>query len=330
MEQIIVDFDNVSYICNITQGSYGVEFGNANIFSSSKPNTNEPFYVKELSGSFTVYLRDKTARPTITLYDFGLTYTKLPKEFLPDDIPTSGGGGSADWSQNDENGTGYVKNRTHWVERGVEVLSETTINFTEDGSAEISEVLGIVAGDTYSVYWNGTEYKITAKPLTIEGVNLIALGNTVFVGGTDTGEPFAIGVVNNMGTMLMALDGSTSATLKITGDKYHQLDKRFIPKLNDDIIFYVDGTNSDFTVASNKTMEELLKASPNELLNALIVKTVEASDNVTIHYRKPFNVVADNVTGFILWFEWGFAEIRVPVCMIWCRAETGELYGTEA
>lgn len=233
MEEIIVDFDNVSYICKITKETNGVSFGNANIYSSSKPNTNEPFYIKSLNNSFMVYLRDKSARPTISLYDFGLSYNKLPKEFLPDDIPTSGGC-SADWSQNNENGAGYVKNRTHWVERAEKnVFPLTNVTFADNQSSTLGVVIDFVPGEVYTVNFNGTEYTCTAVETTYQGFPVFGVGNGALFGTTDlaTDDPFLIASAPSMSmTLFINALGLTTVPIEIVGVKetIHKLDNKFI------------------------------------------------------------------------------------------------------
>lgn len=132
-----------------------------------------------------------------------------------------------DWSQNNENAADYVKNRTHYVE-GVEeivVLPETTITPDTDGQYNITEPLSspMAAGVNYIVMYNGVAYERPAKEMTMEGVTMVYIGNSVSLpGGEDTGEPFIFAPVptgvetNGAYATLLPLDGAESVTIEIT------------------------------------------------------------------------------------------------------------------
>ena len=51
----------------------------------------------------------------------------------------------------------------------------------------------IIAGQKYTVIFDGTKYNLTAKPATFNGISVVYIGNDILA-GDDTGEPFCLGV----------------------------------------------------------------------------------------------------------------------------------------
>ncbi|MBQ6895840.1 MAG: hypothetical protein IJN69_01360 [Oscillospiraceae bacterium] len=95
-----------------------------------------------------------------------------------------GGGGSADWNVNDENGAGYIKNRpfhsdgntvyplpVKYLPDGVPysiggdtvlVLPETVVEISEEGDGMLTVPVDIEGYDECTVVWNGVAYSCTA------------------------------------------------------------------------------------------------------------------------------------------------------------------------
>lgn len=69
-------------------------------------------------------------------------------------------------------------------------LEETTYEFNEENEYTLPLATPIVAGATYKVRWNGTEYVCIAKSV-FDGAG-IAFGNGIVVNEEDTGEPFSV------------------------------------------------------------------------------------------------------------------------------------------
>lgn len=138
-----------------------------------------------------------------------------------------------DWNQTDETALDFIKNRTHWEEKNyVEIISKSV---TFDGQAAIlsEEAIKLTAGKTYSVTVNGTEYNCVAIDGTASGgtADDFLLGNTSIVGvGANTGEPFVMMFVHNMGVRMVMSDGSTTATVSIVDKQLdvHKLDNKFL------------------------------------------------------------------------------------------------------
>lgn len=152
----------------------------------------------------------------------------------------------SDWNQSDENAPDYVKNRTHWANRQIsEILPECTIDFSEGSEQPLPvDPPTFAVGKTYTVKWNGVEYECVGQRFNLPQED----GSTVYVGvclgdlggimgGDSTGEPFVLVVldpsmVEAMGThsLVMAIDGSTSATISIEGmtEVVHKLDNKYL------------------------------------------------------------------------------------------------------
>ena len=99
--------------------------------------------------------------------------------------------GAADWNQNDENGDGYIKNRTHYSNGFVEelIMPETelqTVFVFELYNAPYS----FSEGDHYTALHNGVSYDCIVKYDNQYDVNYIGNLSIVLKDAEDTGEPF--------------------------------------------------------------------------------------------------------------------------------------------
>ena len=107
-------------------------------------------------------------------------------------------------------------------------LLDDTITFGDGGQVIVETVLDIVGGNTYNVYWNGTVYQCKATFMSADGQTGVLLGDfSLLSGGSSTGEPFVVSVVETAGTMIVALDGSASATVKIAKVDLRKLPEKF-------------------------------------------------------------------------------------------------------
>lgn len=111
------------------------------------------------------------------------------------------------------------------------------------GSAFITEapIEQLIAGETYIVNWNGTEYKVVAQNVTENGITLPIIGDIdLMTGSGSTGEPFIIYTVpddmiesmNGARVVVAALDQSASVTFKVDKDSmiYHRLPYEYLPE----------------------------------------------------------------------------------------------------
>ena len=155
----------------------------------------------------------------------------------------SGGTGGAQPDLNAAPGEpGHVLNRTHWSEivEGV-LLPETTVEIDPDQGASVllEPVLDLVVGEEYTVTWNGVEYETVGLDGAAMGEAGVVLGNVgLMLGGEDTGEPFILMAISpervadvGFAIMVAALDGSTSATVSLSGvvETVHKLAGKYLP-----------------------------------------------------------------------------------------------------
>ena len=135
----------------------------------------------------------------------------------------NGGDGSSgvqsDWNQNDATKPDYVKNRPFYTGDPVEtvLVEESTVSFADDGGTYIAQfrsTFEATVGDTYKVSWDGAAYECACVNSNQD--NILAIGNLSIIGaGSDTGEPFVIGVNNGEGISILTADTSASHTISI-------------------------------------------------------------------------------------------------------------------
>lgn len=95
----------------------------------------------------------------------------------------------------------------------VTLMEEQEVAFTENGGAYIAvltDALILVAGQTYTVNWDGTEYECVCSELG----QYLFIGNlSISAGGEDTGEPFIYTPANKV---FATLDTSPNHTISVT------------------------------------------------------------------------------------------------------------------
>lgn len=166
-----------------------------------------------------------------------------------------------DLTVNDPNDPRYVKGRTHWVEdETVVFVEEQTISFSSNREALISHLNLFSVGDTVKVVWDGMEYNLMAFLLH----GMPGIGNTLFVGGEDTGEPFAIFCYNGQ---MIAVSQNETATVYCEGVKatYYPIDANFLPVATENsygaVVFGQNkGAARLFNTYFNATYEEIKEA----------------------------------------------------------------------
>ena len=124
-----------------------------------------------------------------------------------------------DWNQNDDTQPDYIKNRPFYTGDPVEtvLVEESTVSFTENNGlygVEFPSTFEATVGETYKVYWDGTVYECVCENFN----NMPVIGNLSIMGaGSDTGEPFIIGVDNGKRIAIVTVDTSASHTFSISG-----------------------------------------------------------------------------------------------------------------
>lgn len=133
-----------------------------------------------------------------------------------------------DWNQNDETAVDYIKNRTHWVEHGLDVAG-LTITLPISADETTHDDIPFEVGQTWSVVSN----KNVSYNCTVEKAD----DGTVYIGvypspGYYKTAPFYVSTTKVMGdSMWVGRDGNTSITLTClsNADIYHTIPFEYFP-----------------------------------------------------------------------------------------------------
>jgi hypothetical protein len=152
--------------------------------------------------------------------------------------------------------------RTHWEEK------DTTFVFPADGSyypfkinitsnpSIIPSVVPIRIGEVYNVYFDNVLYICRTVIGNFMGAPCIVLGNEALIGGINTGEPFALGVIEGMDVSAVTATEVGSHTIRVTKSTIHSLDSRYYN--NDFCINLSRNENNSWTI--DKTADEIMSA----------------------------------------------------------------------
>jgi hypothetical protein len=202
------------------------------------------------------------------------------------------GGGGADWDAV-EGEPGYIQNRP-FGKTEVILFPETEVAFVDmDGMmmAGLPANVKLEADTEYKIVYNEVEY--LRKPCLMDG-NPVGLGNTVVMGGDDTGEPFFIMIdMDESGVLtaiILALDGTTSTTVSCKGYPEKTLDIKYIPNAAENVI---DLTALGVTALGGTTSYTTL---PEDTINQ--IKKQLATGQVTLRFAVniAFNDILAGVT----------------------------------
>lgn len=132
-----------------------------------------------------------------------------------------------------------------------EILPSETIEIDPDaGMGFIGTTFALVVGGEYTVTWNGTEYSCIGQEYSMDSIPAVAIGNIgAITGGDATEEPFVIinfdadtaAALGGVYGVLIALDGSASATIAISGTQITKISAAYLPKMG--ISNIVDGSS---------------------------------------------------------------------------------------
>ena len=143
-------------------------------------------------------------------------------------------GARHDWNENDPTSPGYIENRPFYTGDPVETVfvEESTVSFAEQEGlygAVFESTFAPTVGETYKVSWDGTVYECTC--IVLRG-QLLAIGNLSISGaGSDTGEPFLMGIMNGRISIVTA-NTSASHTFSISGfvPEVVKIDEKYLPE----------------------------------------------------------------------------------------------------
>lgn len=136
-----------------------------------------------------------------------------------------------DWNQNDSTAKDYVKNRPFWMDDPVEktVIHEMTDVWEKNQT--FLELIEIIPGAVYKIYWDGTLYECTAYLIDTIGY---VIGNGTLILGSEfsggNGEPFLIGTLEGKITFVIAeQDGEHTIKIDAVIAEVHKIDRSFLP-----------------------------------------------------------------------------------------------------
>ena len=143
------------------------------------------------------------------------------------------GAGQPDWNQNDSTQPDYVKNRPFYTGNPVEtvLVEESTVTFAAvDGMymGQLESTFSATIGETYKVSWDGAAYECTCVIFE----NTPAIGNLSIMGaGSDTGEPFLMGILNGKAIQIVTQNTSASHTFSISrlATEVVKIDAKYLP-----------------------------------------------------------------------------------------------------
>ena len=144
-------------------------------------------------------------------------------------------GMSHDWNENDPTKPGYIENRPFYTGDPVEtvLVEERTVPFVKQGGSYVAQFQSTFAptvGETYKVSWDDTVYECTCFDLGEEG---LVIGNLSIAGaGSDTGEPFVMGIMNGVRITIVTADTSASHIISISGfvPEVVKIDEKYLPE----------------------------------------------------------------------------------------------------
>lgn len=151
----------------MSSGYYELYYNDSLVFEYYMGNANRQikFYYKNLGLSST------PEGIEITFYKQDTLVHKIDEKYIPDTIArkeyvdtavaNAGGNVQADWNQNDETASDYVKNRTHYIEESDLVVFNETVAFDENGVYTFSESIPLTSGGYYNIQLGDNVYSGT-------------------------------------------------------------------------------------------------------------------------------------------------------------------------
>ena len=222
-----------------------------------------------------------------------LSKTESGTEWI--DSPQSGV--QPDWNQNDETAPDYVKNRPFYTGDRVETVfvEESTVSFADQGDglygAQVQSTFEAIVGKLYKVYWDGTTYECACIDVSVMPCPII--GNLSIIGmGSDTGEPFAMGVFNGEGIQITTTNTSSSHTFSISGfvQEVVKIDEKYLPTIPADkspALPVIEFTTNISASIGNDTQPSfnVLNLSYSEIYAIVEKGSFQIKDSSGVNYR---------------------------------------------
>lgn len=203
---------------------------------------------------------------------------------LIESIEAGGVGVQPDWNQNDSTQPDYIKNRPFYTGNPVEtvLVEESTVTFAENHGLYVTEfpsTFEATVGETYKVSWDGTTYECAC----VDFNNSPLIGNLSIMGvGSDTGEPFVIGVNNGVGIQIGTADASASHTVSISGfaPEVVKIEEKYLPEHK-----YISYEEQELTDSQKEIARNNINAVDNSIFIEIPTNVISASD-FDIYYEK--------------------------------------------
>ena len=222
-----------------------------------------------------------------------LSKTESGTEWI--DPPQSGA--QSDWNQNDSTKPDYVKNRPFYTGDRVETVfvEESTVSFADQGDglygAQVQSTFEAIVGKLYKVYWDGTTYECACIDVSV--MPCLIIGNLSIIGmGSDTGEPFAMGVFNGEGIQITTTNTSASHTFSISGfvQEVVKIDEKYLPTIPADkspAIPVIEFTTNISANIGNDTQPSfnVLNLSYSEIYAIVEKGSFQIKDSTGANYR---------------------------------------------
>lgn len=216
-----VDFDGVEYECKPYITSDSVYLGNLAIMDGSAEDTGEPFILYGgANGTDDMFVIMACTNVEHEVDTFNVHTLRICEEVVKLELP--------EITSDDEGKVLSVKDGVpSWEETGMttvltDFFSETLLDgFVENGDygfIYISQppLFVFEDGKTYTVFWDGEQYDVTAYFATMSGMgDFIAVGNGAAMGYPGNNEPFVIATSENRTLIFALTDSSISHTIRI-------------------------------------------------------------------------------------------------------------------
>lgn len=250
-ETYTVKWNGTEYSCvaldvsAVLEGVPAVGIGNGEAFGM--PGNGEPFIIVSIPsyGVITLMGVGGDSEAVFSVRGKGEAIHKVDERCLPEGYP-------------------YVEGKV------VELFSGHT---TSDNSSEsLPSALGLIAGQTYTVYWDGVAYKRTAQSTSIEGMAAVYVGNPEFVlGGTDSGDPFCVVDITGIGSMVAHDTSASGHTVSMIGyvETVHKMDRKYLD------FSYFDGL-TPITVCNESNPLELFDHSSSFIPKEAVMPLIES------------------------------------------------------
>ena len=214
-----------------------------------------------------------------------------------------------DWNQNDETQPDYIKNRPFYTGAPVEtvLVEESTVAFEDSGEGlyvGLFETTFLpMVGETYKVSWDGTVHECICED--VNGRHVI--GNLSILGfGSDSGEPFLMGIFNVGQIQIATQNTSASHTISISSmvTPIVKIDEKYLP----DTVATKSDVEGVESIANNAASAKFQLMQQNTVTTTKTIGTIRNSvgsvqvKGLNIAVGSTIKFTADNnVSGETVW-----------------------------